>query len=38
MKSDNPAREKSYAFALRMVKLYRFLCDERIMGEDAHSG
>jgi four helix bundle protein len=28
MKSDNPVQTKSYAFALRIVKLYRFLCDE----------
>lgn len=29
MKSDNPIQTKSYAFALRIVKLYRFLCDEK---------
>jgi len=27
MKSDNPIQAKSYAFALRIVKLYRYLCD-----------
>ena len=25
----NPVVEKSYAFALRIVKLYRYLCDEK---------
>jgi len=29
MKEDNVVREKSYAFALRMVKLYRYLVDEK---------
>jgi hypothetical protein len=29
MKTDNPIQTKSYAFALRIVKLYRFLCDEK---------
>ena len=29
MKTDNVVREKSYAFALRMVKLYRWLCEEK---------
>ena len=29
MKADNPIQTKSYAFALRIVKLYRFLCDEK---------
>ncbi len=29
MKTDNPIQIKSYAFALRVVKLYRYLCDER---------
>jgi four helix bundle protein len=29
MKSDNPIQTKSYAFALRIVKLYRYLCDEK---------
>lgn len=26
---DNVVQEKSYAFALRMVKLYRWLCQEK---------
>ena len=26
---DNVIREKSYAFALRIVKLYRWLCEEK---------
>ncbi len=29
MKSGNVVQEKSYAFALRIVKLYRYLCDEK---------
>lgn len=29
MKEDNPIQTKSYAFALRIVKLYRFLCEEK---------
>ena len=29
MKSENPIQIKSYAFALRIVKLYRYLCDEK---------
>lgn len=29
MKADNAIQAKSYAFALRIVKLYRFLCDEK---------
>ncbi len=29
MKSNNVIQEKSYAFALRIVKLYRYLCDEK---------
>ena len=29
MKEDNVLRDKSYAFALRMVKTYRYLADER---------
>ena len=29
MKTENPIQTKSYAFALRIVKLYRFLCDEK---------
>lgn len=29
MKSDNPIQTKSYAFALRIVKLYQYLCNEK---------
>ena len=29
MKEDNPVVEKSYAFALRVVKLHRYLCEEK---------
>ena len=29
MKGDNIVQEKSYAFALRMVRLYRYLVDEK---------
>ncbi|MEW6078225.1 MAG: four helix bundle protein [Thermodesulfobacteriota bacterium] len=29
MKTDNPVQTKAYAFALRIVKLYRYLCDEK---------
>jgi len=29
MKGENPVQTKSYAFALRIVKLYRYLCDEK---------
>jgi len=29
MKTENPIQTKSYAFALRIVKLYRYLCDEK---------
>lgn len=29
MKSNNVVQEKSYAFALRIVKLYRYLCEEK---------
>lgn len=29
MKTDNPIQTKSYAFALRIVKLYQHLCDEK---------
>lgn len=29
MKSDNPIKEKSYAFARRCVRLYRYLCEEK---------
>ena len=28
MKSENPVLTKSYAFALRIVKMYRYLCKE----------
>lgn len=29
MKGENPILIKSYEFALRIVKLYRYLCDEK---------
>jgi four helix bundle protein len=29
VKADNPIQTKSYAFALRIVKLYRYLCDKK---------
>ena len=29
MTEDNPIQTKSYAFALRIVKLYRYHCDEK---------
>jgi len=29
MKSDNIIREKSFAFAIRIVNLYRYLCEEK---------
>ena len=29
MKTENPIQTKSYAFALRIVKLYQFLCEEK---------
>ena len=29
MKKDNQLVDKSYAFALRIVKLYRYLCEEK---------
>ena len=29
MKTDNSIQTKSYAFALQIVKLYRYLCDEK---------
>ena len=29
MKGGNPVQTKSYAFALRIVKLYRYLCGEK---------
>ena len=29
MKQDNIIQKKSFAFAIRIVKLYKFLCDEK---------
>ncbi|TSA27554.1 MAG: four helix bundle protein [Bacteroidetes bacterium] len=29
MKKDNVIKAKSYAFSLRIVKLYKFLCEEK---------
>jgi four helix bundle protein len=29
MKSNNIIKEKSYAFAIRIVRLYKFLCEEK---------
>jgi four helix bundle protein len=29
MKKDNVIQQKSYAFALRIVKVYQYLCDEK---------
>jgi four helix bundle protein len=29
MKSENVVKEKSYAFALRIVRLYKYLCEEK---------
>jgi four helix bundle protein len=29
MNTSNPAAEKSYAFALRIIKLRRYLCEEK---------
>ena len=29
MQTDNTAREKSRAFAVRMVRLYQYLCEEK---------
>ena len=29
MKSENVIREKSFAFAVRIVKLYQYLCNEK---------
>jgi four helix bundle protein len=29
MKENNVIREKSFAFAIRIVKLYQYLCDEK---------
>ena len=28
MKKDNPLKDKSYAFAVRIVKMYKYLCDK----------
>ena len=29
MKKDNPLKDKSYAFAVRIVKMYKYLCDKK---------
>jgi len=29
MKNGNPVQERSYAFALRIVKLYLYLCEQK---------
>ena len=29
MKKDNPFKDKSYAFAVRVVKMYKYLCDKK---------
>lgn len=29
MKKDNVIQQKSYAFAVRIVKVYQYLCDEK---------
>lgn len=29
MKTDNVVRDKSYAFAIRIIKLYKFLCESK---------
>ena len=29
MKADNIVRDKSYAFAVRIVKVYKYLCEEK---------
>jgi len=29
MKTDNAVQQKSYAFALRIIKLYKYLCDTK---------
>lgn len=29
MKTDNVIKEKSYAFAIRIINLYRFLCEDK---------
>ncbi|MFH1296906.1 MAG: four helix bundle protein [Bacteroidota bacterium] len=29
MKKDNVVKQKSYAFSIRIVKLYKFLCEEK---------
>jgi four helix bundle protein len=29
MKKDNVLRDKSYAFALRTIRMYQYLCDDK---------
>ncbi len=29
MKKDNPLKDKSYAFAVRIVNMYKYLCDKK---------
>ena len=29
MKKDNPLKDKSYAFAVRIVYMYKYLCDKK---------
>ena len=29
MKKDNPLKDKSYAFTVRIVKMYKYLCDKK---------
>ena len=29
MKKDNPLKDMSYAFAVRIVKMYKYLCDKK---------
>ena len=29
MKKDNPLKDKSYPFAVRIVKMYKYLCDKK---------
>jgi four helix bundle protein len=29
MKKDNPLKDKSYAFAVSIVKMYKYLCDKK---------
>ena len=29
MKKDNPLKDKSYAIAVRIVKMYKYLCDKK---------